>query len=52
LFIEWPIDEAQGFYGPVQRIVVFDRRPEVSWEERIWQREATQGAWSIMLWGA
>jgi AAA-like domain len=22
LFIEWPIDEAQGFYGPVQRIVI------------------------------
>ena len=89
LFIEWPIDERQGFYGPVQRIVielklfkkgsaeavlkdalpqtadyadrcgadeahivVFDRRPEVSWEERIWQREATQGVWPIMLWGA
>ena len=89
LFIEWPIDEAQGFYGPVQRIVielklfkkgsaeavlkdalpqttdyadrcgadeahivVFDRRPDVSWEERIWQREATQGKWTITLWGA
>jgi hypothetical protein len=22
LFIEWPIDEQQGFYGPVQRIVI------------------------------
>ena len=22
LFIEWPIDEAQGFFGPVQRIVL------------------------------
>jgi len=89
LFIEWPIDEQQGFYGPVQRIVielklfkkgsaeavlkdalpqtadyadrcgadeahivVFDRRPDVSWEERIWQRQTTQGAWTITLWGA
>jgi len=89
LFIEWPIDEAQGFYGPMQRIVielklfkkgraeavlkdalpqtadyadrcgaseahivVFDRRPEVSWEDRIWQRESTHGAWTIGVWGA
>jgi hypothetical protein len=22
LFIEWPLDETQGFYGPVQRIVI------------------------------
>lgn len=22
LFIEWPLDEVQGFYGPVQRIVI------------------------------
>ena len=22
LFIEWPIDEAQGFFGPVQRVVI------------------------------
>lgn len=22
LFLEWPIDEAQGFYGPLQRVVI------------------------------
>jgi hypothetical protein len=22
LFIEWPLDESKGFYGPVQRIVI------------------------------
>jgi hypothetical protein len=89
LFIEWPIDEAQGFYGPVQRIVielklfkkgsadavlkdalpqtadyadrcgaseahivVFDRRPDIPWEDRIWQRESTHGAWTLGVWGA
>jgi hypothetical protein len=89
LFIEWPIDEAQGFYGPVQRIVielklfkkgsaeavlkdalpqtadyadrcgaseahivVFDRRPDIPWKDRIWQREITHGAWTIGVWGA
>lgn len=89
LFIEWPIDEAQGFFGPVQRIVlelklwkkgnldavlkdglpqtvdyaqqcgadeahliVFDRRPDSPWDERIWQREATEQGWALGIWGA
>jgi hypothetical protein len=89
LFIEWPIDEAQGFFGPVQRIVlelklwkkgsldavlkdglpqtvdyaqqcganeahliVFDRRPGSPWDERIWQREATEQGWVLGVWGA
>ena len=78
LFVEWPVDEARGFNGPVQRIVIelklvkkapeaaerqglaqtagyarqvgadeahlvlFDRRPEVPWDARIWQREALE----------
>ena len=88
LFIEWPVDEAQGFNGPMQRIVIelklvkkapeaqerqgleqtagyarqvgadeahlvlFDRRPEVPWEARIWQREAVQDGVRILVWGA
>ena len=89
LFIEWPIDEAQGYLGPVQRtvielklwkkgslealladglvqttdcadrcgadeahLVVFDRRPDVPWDDRIWQRETTHGRWTLGLWGA
>ena len=89
LFIEWPIDEAQGFYGPVQRvvielkllkkgrldailkdalpqtadyadrcgadeahIVVFDRRPNKPWSKRIWRKTATQGDWTLGVWGA
>jgi len=88
LFIEWPVDEAQGFNGTVQRIVIelklvkkapeaqerqgleqtagyarqvgadeahlvlFDRRPAVPWEARIWQREAVQDGVRVMAWGA
>jgi hypothetical protein len=88
LLLEWPLDEAQGFNGPVQRVVIelkllkkapeatlqqgleqtvdyaaqvgaqeahlvlFDRRPGVGWDERIWQRTAVQGEWTIGVWGA
>lgn len=88
LFIEWPLDEAQGFSGPVQRVVIelklvkkapetaerqgleqtvgyarqvgadeahlvlFDRRPEMPWDERIWQRDAVQEGVRVMVWGA
>ncbi|MDP2419384.1 MAG: ATP-binding protein [Hydrogenophaga sp.] len=89
LFIEWPIDEAQGYFGPVQRVVlelklwkkgsldavlavglpqtvdyarrcgadeahliVFDRRPDSPWDDRIWQREASEQGWALGVWGA
>jgi hypothetical protein len=89
LFIEWPIDEAQGYFGPVQRVVlelklwkkgsldavlavglpqtvdyarqcgadeahliVFDRRPDSPWDDRIWQREASEQGWTLGVWGA
>ena len=88
LLLEWPLDDTQGFNGPVQRVVIelkllkkapeatlqqgleqtadyaaqvgaqeahlvlFDRRPGVGWDERIWQRTAVQGGWEIGVWGA
>lgn len=88
LFLEWPLDEAQGYLGPVQRVVIelklwkkgsldavidegltqtadyadkagaeeaylviFDRRPGVPWEERIWHRGGTAGGRTIGVWG-
>ena len=87
LFLEWPLDEAQGFLGPVQRVVlelkilhrsleatieegltqtaayadqcgaedahliVFDRRPGRSWEEKIFHRTETIGGRTIGVWG-
>jgi len=89
LSIEWPVDEEQGYFGPVQRIVlelklwkkgsldailqdgipqtvayarqcgadeahliVFDRRPDSPWDERIWQRDVTEQGRTLGLWGA
>lgn len=33
-------------------LIVFDRRPEVPWDERIWQRPATEQGWTLGVWGA
>ena len=88
LFIEWPVSEAEGYYGEVQRIVlelkilykslemtieegceqtaayanqcgadeahllIFDRRPQMSWEEKIWQdADAGNADQGIHIWG-
>lgn len=86
LFIEWPLDAARRFQGPVQKIVVelkllrtapettladglkqtaecadkcgadeaylliFDRRPDRSWDERIWQRAESHAGRTINVW--
>jgi hypothetical protein len=88
LFIEWPIDQQQGYTGPLQRVVIelkllhkgldktlaegleqtaeyaarcgadeahlifFDRRPGVSWDEKIWQRRDPHAGRTIYVWGA
>ncbi len=87
LLVQWLLDEAQGFYGSVQRVVielkilhksleatikeglaqtadymdrvgteegyliVFDRTPEVSWEERVFVRQEQSGEHRIEVWG-
>ena len=88
LLLEWPLDEAQGYNGPVQRVVIelkllkkapeatlqqglaqtadyaaqvgadgahlvlFDRRADVGWDERIWQRSEVQAGREVGVWGA
>ena len=88
IFIEWPLDEKQGLYGPIQRIVIeikllrgaletvieqgleqtadyvhrvgadeahlviFDRNPERTWDEKIWRRDERFGDLRICVWGA
>ncbi len=87
LFLEWPLNEQEGFLGPVQRVVlelkilhksleatieeglaqtaayadqcgaeeahliVFDRRPDRSWDDKIFHRSETVGARIIGVWG-
>jgi hypothetical protein len=87
LFIEWPVDEQQGYYGEVQRVVlelkilyksleatvaegleqtagyadqcgadeahliIFDHRPEIAWDDKIWQRQENQQGRTLGVWG-
>jgi hypothetical protein len=32
-------------------LVVFDRRADIAWDERIWQRSETVGVRAIGVWG-
>ncbi|EIJ36056.1 hypothetical protein [Thiothrix nivea] len=32
-------------------LVIFDRRPDVSWDEKIWQRQVNRGERSLGIWG-
>ncbi|MCB2261819.1 MAG: hypothetical protein LGR52_02595, partial [Candidatus Thiosymbion ectosymbiont of Robbea hypermnestra] len=83
----WPLDETQGFQGPVQRavielklrhkalkstlkeglaqtadyldrvgadegyLIVFDRTPEIPWEQKLFVRREQQGNYRIGVWG-
>ncbi len=87
LLVQWPLDEAQGFHGPVQRavielkilnksleatikeglaqtadymdrvsteegyLIVFDRTPEMPWEEKVLVRQERHGKYRIGVWG-
>lgn len=87
LLLHWPLDETQGFLGPMQRVVlelkllhksldatlhegleqtadyldragtadghllIFDRRPGIAWEEKIFQRIEPHGGYQIQVWG-
>ena len=88
LAIEWAVDEAQGYWGPVQRIVlelkiqrgswdsilaeglpqvvdyarrwgadeahllIFNRQPEISWEQKIRHCEVMHEDVMVQVWGA
>ena len=87
LLVQWPLDTARGFLGPMQRVVIelkllrksldatlreglaqtadyldrasaseghlliFDRRPGITWEQKIFQREESHGPYRIRVWG-
>ena len=88
LYLEWPLDEAQGFHGEVQKVVlelkilrnsldktiadgvaqvadyaqrigtqeaylvIFDRDPEVDFDEKIWEKNGFKhGKLSVGVWG-
>lgn len=87
LLLEWPLDEAKGFYGEVQRVVIelkilrgsldkmlaegvvqaadyarqcgagevhlviFNRDPAISWDEKVWQRVEDATGLPVVVWG-
>lgn len=87
LYLEWPLDEAKGFYGEVQRVVlelkilyanldktitdgvsqvggyarlcgateahlvIFNRDPEVSWDEKVWHQVRHDADLQVEVWG-
>ncbi len=87
LYIEWPLDSEQGFWGPVQRVVlelkilygdrekliatglvqttiyadkcsadeahliIFNRNPKISWEEKISLSWIEHGGRQVGVWG-
>ena len=90
LLLEWPLDPEQGYFGPMQRVVIeckllrlgrslkttltdglrqtadyadrcaadesyliiFDRQPGKSWEERVWFKQEEHHGRQIGVWGA
>jgi hypothetical protein len=45
-------DCAQRCGADEAHLVLFDRRPGVSWEQKVWRREERAGARLITVWGA
>jgi hypothetical protein len=50
--LEQTADYAAQVGADEAHLVLFDRRPGVGWDERIWQRAAAQAGREIGVWGA
>jgi hypothetical protein len=48
----WSREEIQHRGADEAHLIVFDRRPDSPWDDRIWQREATEQGWTLGVWGA
>ncbi len=43
---------AESFKADEAHLVIFNRDPDVSWDEKIWQRPETRGTRTLGVWGA
>ena len=43
---------ADAYKADEAHLVIFNRDPDVSWDEKIWQRPETRGTRTIRVWGA
>ena len=50
--LEQTADYADSFKADEAHLVIFNRDPDVSWDEKIWQRPETRGTRTIRVWGA
>jgi hypothetical protein len=46
------VDYARQCGADEAHLIVFDRRPDSPWDERIWQREMTEQGQTLGVWGA
>ncbi|MEN9374129.1 MAG: hypothetical protein RIR79_1681, partial [Pseudomonadota bacterium] len=52
LGIPQTVDYAQNIGANEAHLIVFDRRPNSPWDERIWHKQETHAGWTIGVWGA
>ena len=46
------VDYARQCGADEAHLIVFDRRPDSPWDERIWQRDVTEQGRVLGVWGA
>jgi hypothetical protein len=46
------VDYAQNIGANEAHLIIFDRRPNTPWDERIWHKQETHAGWTIGVWGA
>ena len=49
--VEQTADYADGFAAQEAYLIIFNRDPKISWEEKIWQRDEICGTRKIGVWG-
>ncbi len=50
--LEQTADYADRSRADEAHLVIFNRRPNVPWDDKIWHRHDTHGKWAISIWGA
>ncbi len=46
------VDYARNIGAQEAHLIVFDRRPDSPWDERIWHKQEAHDGWTIGVWGA
>ncbi len=49
--IEQTLDYSRQVGAQESHLVIFNRNPDVSWDEKIWQRREKRGERTVLVWG-